>query len=309
MLWEAFMTLLDWVKTLFFVCIMAAISPTVIRIVQQQYHYYTESHTAVACITISGFIDQSASYVQQLHSFFEDPEVKAILLKIDCHGATMGASDSLFREINVLKNECRKPIIGLIENVCTGGGYHIACATDSLIAPSIALIGSIGVAFPHLFQCEAFMKQHNLDYAHLKAGAYTSVFDPFVTLGDAEKIELQKVLDDTYSQLIHHVATSRRLSLEESAHWAEGKLFTGQQAFALGLIDEVGSWSNAIKTIKDKALIEGKIDWIYPPQPCTMWTLLSGHKDSNHTGDWCSALLSTCIRHLRQIPLFLHAAS
>jgi len=264
------MTLLDSVKTLFLVLIIIAMSPMILSTIQKHYTAYMEPRAAVGCIIIHGLINRSDNIIQQLHDFFEDPEIKAILLKIDCHGAAAGAAESLFHEITLLKNEFRKPIISLVENVCTSGGYHIACATDHIIAPGMALIGLIGVSFPRLFQFDACIKQHTIGHTAVKTGTYQSTSDPFVTISDDEKAALQKVLDNAYGQFVRHVAASRHFSLEDANTWADAKLFTGQQAFNIGLIDEIGSLSNAIKAIRDKALIEGKISWIYPPKKCTL---------------------------------------
>lgn len=269
------MTLLDSVKTLFLVLIIIAISPMILNIVQRHYNFCIEPRAAVGCITLHGLINQSENCIQQLHDFFEDPDIKAILLKIDCHGAAAGSGDSLFHEITLLKNEFRKPIISLVENVCTSGGYHIACATDHIIAPGMALIGLIGISFPQLFQFEACIKQHTIGHTAIRAGTYQSTVNPLEELSNDEKTGLQQVLDDAYGQFVRHVATSRRLSLEDASTWADATLFTGQQAFSIGLIDEIGSLSNAIKAIKDKALIEGTINWIYPTKKRTLWNLLA----------------------------------
>ena len=77
---------------------------------------------------------------------------------------------------------------------------------------------------------------------------------------------LQSLLDDTYDQFVDDVAQSRKLSAHAS-EWANGRIFTGRQAHKLGLIDETGSVSDAIKAIKEKALIEGEIRWVHPASP------------------------------------------
>lgn len=279
------MSMFDSLKSVFLLLIILQVAPTLVRGIKKQYIRYLEPHTEVGVISFNGLITEAAPYIKDLRSFFKDSDIKALLLKFDCNGSASGTGESIFNEITTLKQEYRKPVIALVENICASGGYHIACSADYIIAPGMALVGSIGVAFPYLFQLDEFMKQHHVGYVPMTAGKYKAATDPFAPMTDDDKVELQKVLDDSYEQFVHNIATSRKLSVADATEWANARIFSGRQAQKLGLIDEVGSISNATRVIKDKALIEGEIDWVHPHKKVTFWNMLMGQESSvQHNG-------------------------
>ena len=278
------MTFFDYLKSFFLMLIILQVAPTLMNGIKKQYAHYLEPHTQVGLIAIKGLITDSGPYIKDLRTFFKDSDIKAILLKIDCQGSATGSGESIFREIKELKNEYRKPVVALVENVCASGGYHIACAADHIIAPGMALIGSIGVAFPYLFQLDEFIKHHHVGYVSMVAGKYKSATDPFVPTTEDEKVELQKVLDDSYDQFVTNIANSRKLSVADAPTWANAKLFSGRQAHKLGLIDEIGSISNAIKVLKDKALIDGEIIWVRPDKKVSFWGMITGQESNSDDG-------------------------
>jgi len=134
---------------------------------------------------------------------------------------------------------------------------------------------------PYFFQLHDFIEQFKVHYIPMKTGTYKAIGDPFVDLTTQDKELLQGVLDDSYQQFIADVARMRKLALTNSAVWADGKVFSGNQAKQVGLIDEVGSAYTAIRAIKDKGLIEGEIEWIKPPQQTSMLNLFTGHSGSD----------------------------
>ena len=278
------MTFFDYLKTFFLVLIILQVAPPLFMGIKKQYGRYLEPHTQVGLISLKGLITDAGPSIKSLQTFFKDNDIKAILLKIDCQGSASGSGESIFNELNALKNEYRKPVVALVENVCASGGYHIACAADYIIAPGMALIGSIGVTLPYLFQLDGFIAQHNVGYVNVKAGKYKSATDPFVAITEEEKAELQKVVDDSYEQFVENVATSRKLSIADAPQWANAKLFSGRQALKLGLIDEIGSVHNAISVLKNKALIEGEITWVRPHEKSSLWRMISGRETEEDDG-------------------------
>ena len=228
------------VKQLFLILIMVLIAPTIFRAIRRQYSSIIEAKAQVAIVTISGVILESGPVIRQLNGYFGDSSIKAILLTIDCSGAMAGTAEAIFLEIESLKRHHPKPVIGLIENICSGGGYWIACAADYLIAPGTALVGGI-----------------------------SGILDPTSSTKE-DTPQIKSLKDDTYQQFAHAVARSRKLSIAKMDQWADGKLFTGQQALKLHLIDALGSTSYAMETVKQKALIEGDIEWVQQAN-CQNW--------------------------------------
>jgi len=276
-------------KNIFFLLILINIAPPLFENIRAQYGRYVSPKTQVAVISIKGLICDSAHYNKYLREYFENSSIKAILLKIECPGSAAGTGQAIFNELVMLKKDHPKPVVVLVENVCASGGYYIAAGADRIIAPGAAIIGSIGVTIPYLFQLRDFIEEYKIHYTPIKSGTYKCIGDPFVDLTGPEKALLQSVLDDSYQQFAADVAKSRNLSTTELNVWADGKIFSGRQALQLGLIDELGSAYNAIKAIKELAIIEGDIEWVKPPKHTSLLSMISG-TDQDNDGSMLTAL-------------------
>ncbi len=217
---------------------------------------------------------------------------------MECPGGASGTCETIYKEIKSLKTQSPKPIIVLVENLCLSGGYLIACAGDYTVTPGTAMIGSIGATFPSLFQLREFIEKYDIKYKDLKAGTYKAATNPFVDITEQEQQLLQEILDNTYHQFSQIVAKSRKLSLNDLALWADGKIFTGQQAHKLHLVDEVGGPQQAIATLKQKALIEGEIEWVHPKQPAGWLRSLFGTPDYHEDNSLFTGILDTICTHL-----------
>lgn len=265
------MSFFNVLKTLFLLLIMINFTPPLIKSIRKQYHAYAEPKTQVGVLPIKGMLTDSSYYIKQLNTFFKDTEIKAILLKVECPGSAAATAQAIHHEMLMLKKEHPKHVEVLVENVCASGGYYIASAADHITAPGTAIIGSIGTYMPYLFQLKDFIEQFKIQYEPIKAGTYKSAGDPFVPMTPQERALLQGMAQDMYQQFMEDIAHDRGISLTDKDTWAEGKVFSGRQAHKLGLVDALGSLHTAAASIKEKALIEGEIEWVYAPQPYN-WT-------------------------------------
>lgn len=256
-----------YLKNIFYFLLFIQIVPLLVSGIIKQYATFFEPKTKVAVLPIKGTLTSASYYIKHLRDFFKDPHIKAIVLSLETPGGKAGTSQAIYEEIKALKAENLKPIVSLVENICASGGYYIASATDNIIATPSAFIGSIGVyiAQPHL---KAFIEQFKIEYDVIKTGDYKTTGDPLLSQTPEQKALLQGLTNDTYNQFVHDVAQARpKLSLAESAQWANGQIFTGRQGLEKGLVDELGSFSTLEKVLRQKTTIEGKIEWIYPPKP------------------------------------------
>lgn len=229
------MTLLNALKTIIFLTIVLYAAPFLVEKIKKQYISLLEPRTHIGVLHITKPLHSACNLTEQLHCFFKDPIIQGIVIKIDCAETAPGTSQTVFHDIRQLKKEYPKPIIALVENMCLSGTYLVASACDYIIAPESALIGNIGQAFS-----TGSIKKTGLET--------NNTFDG--------------IENESYQQLTKQIALSRKLSLTTVHNWADGKIFTGTQAIALGLINEIGSLCTVIKIIKEKALIEGEIEWI-----------------------------------------------
>jgi len=261
--------------------VIIQLAPMFVKTVKHVYYSFTEPQMRVGVVTIKESLFDSTAYVRQCKNFFEDKEIKALLLRIDCIGGSAGAAQALFNEIKELKKIHLKPVVVWIQNICTSGGYYVACIGDHLITTPSACIGSIGVYIQQP-KFKQFIEQFKASYSVISAGEYKTINNPLLDTTTAQKNLLQDMVDDTYEQFIQDVTESRpQLKINAATTWANGKLFTGRQALALGLVDELGSQITVERAIKQKAPFEGDIEWVFPHKKTGLLQLFTGPKDDD----------------------------
>lgn len=278
-------------KNIFFLLLTLQFVPLLIKNVKKIYSDMTEPKTEVGIINIKGEINESmgARTIDNLRKMFESPTIKAIVINIDSGGGLPGTSQAIFNEIHELKkNISPKYVLALVENCAASGAYYIACAADFIISTPSAIIGSIG-AYARLFSVKKIADKYDLDCDIVKAGQYKGAGNIFSPITSEQKTEIQGVLDNVYAQFVKDVLSKReKCGLSKKSNiWAEGKIFSGEQALKLGLIDQIGSISNAIEALRKHAAIIGKINWIKPDEPFNLIKFLGGDIDS---GDIASAI-------------------
>jgi len=276
----------NWIRNIFFLLLIVQLAPTVIQTVKKYYDEIISAKTKVGIITIKGPISDTSLHAQHLKTFFEDESIKAILLKVDSPGGFAGASASLNYVIRSLKATHHKPIIGWVQNVCASGGYYIIAAADHIIATPLSCIGSIGVYIPQL-QLQDMIEKLHIKYDAVHAGKYKTTGNPLLKNTPEQNAMLQQFVDDTYKIFAQDILESRRTLLTAPAEvWADGKIFTGQRALELGLIDQVGSQIDVEEIIKEHAHITNEIAWVKPPQQPHWLKFFTGaddDSDSDHS--------------------------
>lgn len=263
-----------------FLILMVHILPSVIHMGKYYYDEAFNLKSKVAVINIQGEINSTGNYIKSIKCFFKDENIKAILLRIECAGGSAGSSQVLFNEIMSYKKEYPKPVITLVNDICASGGYYVACASDHIITSPVSIIGSIGSYLAPGFKLKELMQNYGVKYEIVNSGKYKTVLNPFTDTTAEMNVMIQSVTDDVYNQFKKDVAVCRKLSLNDSDRWANGKIFSGRQAFEIGLVDELGSEYNAVKKIRELALIEKdkKIDWIRASVP-TLYERFLGQED------------------------------
>ncbi len=266
----------DYMKNLFFLVILLQFAPTIFNHIKKQYSKIIEPRTKVGLITIKGTISNAHKYTRYLKKYFQKDDIKAILMIIDSPGGAAGSSESIAHELSFLKKEFPKPIICLSENTCASGAYYVASATDYIIVAPSTIVGSIGTYIPYQFKLGNFLKDYNINYEAIKSGDYKLATDPFTDMTAEQRTLLNAITESSYQTFITHVAKHRpKLNVDTHQEWANGKIFTGVQALQEGLIDEIGSRSDALKKLKELAIIEGKIEWVRPAQKTSFWSSLT----------------------------------
>lgn len=228
--------------------------PPMIKNISKHLFDTIEPKNKVGLIIINEMISSSTKTNSQLKKFFKDPEIKAILLKIDSPGGAAGSSEAICQEILRLKKEYPKPIITYCENLCVSGAYYIATTTDHIITTSSALIGSIGAKINTQFKLNELLARYDIKTHSIASGNYKNSLDLYVPMTEEQHAMLQNLTDSSYEQLTLDISKQRHLNLSQKSIWADGKIFTGNDALKLKLIDEIGNLSSAILYLKKQIL-------------------------------------------------------
>lgn len=238
------------------------IAPSLIKNLRTQYTTALEPHAHLATIKICGELNHIDDYVAELKTYFEDQDIKGILLEFDCAGGASGSSQALFQEIKLLKQDHPKPLVAYTTNMCASGAYYIACTADYIVSTPSAIVGSIGT-FIGYFRVNEIMNKWDVNLTEKHSGKYKTIINPFLPTSTENELLLQSVSDNVYEQFTKDVAHQRHLSLSEADQWANGKIFTGEQALKLKLIDATGCKSTAVAKLRELALLkkEDKIVW------------------------------------------------
>ena len=195
--------------------------------------------------------DTTAELIRQARN---DNSVKAIVLRIDSGGGSGLASDIILREIRLAQEENKKPVIVSMGGAAASGGYYIACFADKIVADKTTITGSIGV-FGILHNADELYEKIGITFDTVKKGKY-STFGKGGYLGlhkltkDEEQI-MQENVDEFYDGFISLVAEGRKMDKTKIDELAQGRVWSGEDALKIGLIDEIGGIEKAIELAKD----------------------------------------------------------
>lgn len=192
-------------------------------------------------------------YVSQLRQALEDDDVDAVILRLDTPGGAVVASDQVFRMVRELGG--RKPVIASMGDVAASGGYYIAAAAEKVIANPSTITGSIGVIAVFL-NLEGTASKVGAKPVVIKSGPHKDIGSPFREMTPAERKIVQRLIDEAFEQFVDAVAEGRGLSEQAVRRIADGRVLSGRQAKAAGLVDELGDLDDAFRIARDEAGID-----------------------------------------------------
>jgi len=233
----------------------------------------------VAVLRVEDVILDSRIYLESIESITKDDDIKALVVRIDSPGGAVGPSQEIFSELKALGNEL--PIVASIGGVGASGGYYIACAAEKIYANPGAITGSIGV-IAQFASYEKLLDWAKIDVEVIKSGKYKDVGSAFREMNKEDKQYIQQLIDNVYDQFKAAVASSRDLDPKEIDRVADGKIYTGEQALNLKLIDELGTINDAVTAAGELGGIEGKPEVVnFPKKRSKLFDLLNSKIDAN----------------------------
>jgi protease-4 len=216
----------------------------------------------VAVVEIEGIIVDGATAVRELREHADNPSVKAVVLRVNSPGGVVAPTQEIFAAIQRVRKG-GKPVIASFGAVAASGGYYVATAADRIYANPGTLTGSIGVVM-QMANIEGLLKKVGVEYVVVKAGSYKDMGNFARTMTPEERKILQALLDDVYSQFVNAVAEGRGLDRKDVLAFADGRIYSGQQAQALKMVDDLGGFEDAVEAAGKLANITGRPKLLYP---------------------------------------------
>jgi protease-4 len=217
----------------------------------------------VGVVEIVGVIASSRDTLEQLKRFREDDDIKAIVVRADSPGGVVGPSQEIYREI--IRTRETKQVVASMGAVAASGGYYAVAGADGIVANPGTITGSIGVIMEYTNFRELFDKI-GLAPVVIKSGQFKDAGSPVRDMTPEEERLLKAFVDRLHQQFVAAIAEGRRLAPEKVRELADGRIYTGQDAQEIGLVDRIGNLEDAVEWAGRMAGIEGDIVTVYPPE-------------------------------------------
>lgn len=225
------------------------------------------------------------TFNEAMRSARESDAVKAVVLRIDSPGGSASAADAMWREIRLTADE--KPVVVSMGGVAASGGYWIATAADTIVADPLTITGSIGVFYTLFDVGGLFENKLGVTFDVLKTSPYADALSGLRPLTEPERALLQHSADRTYATFLERVSRSRGLDVAAVDSVAQGRVWTGRQAHALGLVDVLGDLRTAVALAAERAgLGDGPYRTRVLPRPRTTLEQLADAMNARAAGAW-----------------------
>jgi protease-4 len=211
----------------------------------------------IGVVDLDGVILDSTTVVGQLKKFGNDDSIKAIIIHVNSPGGGVAASEEIYTEVKRIRDEKKKRIVSSISTVGASGAYYVSSATNKIYADNGSVVGSIGVISEWVNYGD-LMKWAKLKPEVLTVGEFKDTGDPSREMTPAERAYMQSLIDNMYGQFVQAVADGRHAKVEDIKSIANGKVWTGQQALSMHMIDQVADFEAAVDDTAKSVGISGK---------------------------------------------------
>ncbi|HXW89750.1 MAG TPA: signal peptide peptidase SppA [Terriglobales bacterium] len=224
---------------------------------------FTSFGDKIGVVDLEGVILDPKNVVQDLKRFGDDDSIKAIILHVNSPGGGVAASEEIYRQVKRLRDEKHRHIVASIETVGASGAYYVSSATKKIYADNGSIVGSIGVIAEWVNYGE-LMHWAKLKPQTLKVGEFKDTGDPTREMTPEERAYMQSLIDNMYGQFVQAVADGRHARKEDIRAIADGRVWTGQEALLLHLIDQVADFQAAVEDTAKAVGIRGEPTIVHP---------------------------------------------
>ena len=243
---------------------------------------------------MSGPVLGSDTLIRHIRQVRDDGSIKAIVVRVDSPGGSAVASDAIWRELVITRDQKRdRPLVVSMSDLAASGGYYIAMAAPHIVAQPATLTGSIGIVAGKLVTGGTWGKI-GANIESISSGRNAEIYSPARPFNDSERAELTASLESFYKQFVEKAAQARRMPFAKVDAVAQGRVWTGRQAKEIGLVDELGGLDRAIAVAKQRARIPADSDVevvVYPPRRNVYELIAESFQAEDRAGLALSALL------------------
>lgn len=202
---------------------------------------------------LQGTENPLSRFSQQLDKAAKDRRVKAVVLRINSPGGTVTCSETMYRLVRRFKEKTGKVVIAAAQEVSASGGYMVALSADRIVATPTSVVGSIGVIF-QTFHVEQTLGFIGVKVETIKSGELKDMGSPFRSMNERDRKVIEDMVEGFYARFVGLLRERRGLTDEATLKTAtDGRVFTGEQALALGLVDQLGSLEETIDLARQLA--------------------------------------------------------
>ena len=230
----------------------------------------------IGVVDLEGVILSPQPVVDELKKFGDDSSIKAIILHVNSPGGGVAASEEIYREVKRVRTEKKKKIIVSVESVGASGAFYVAAGCDKIYANQGSIVGSIGVIAQWVNYGD-LLKWAKLKDVVIKTGEFKDTGNPARDLTPSEQAYMQSLIDNMFEQFIKAVADGRGMKHDDVKSIANGKVWTGEQALSMKLIDDVGDFQKVVDETAKSVGIRGEPTLVHPEKDRkTLMDLLLG---------------------------------
>jgi len=220
-----------------------------------------EAKNEIGVLEIDGVITDSNEILKKIRILKKRDAVKGILVRINSPGGAVSPSQEIYEELKKLDEI--KPVVASFSSLAASGGYYIALGARKIVANKGTLTGSIGVIM-NLIDLQELYKFIKINPRTIKSGKYKDIGNASRDMTESEKQILQNMSDDIHKQFKEALSESRKIPFNNLDNITDGRVFTGLQAYELGLVDELGTFEDAISLLAELSKVSVDSELYYP---------------------------------------------
>lgn len=218
----------------------------------------------LAIVRVEGVIDWSENIVGWIEEVRDNDSVLGVLLRVDCPGGAVAPSQEIYDAVYDLAE--KKPVVCSMGTVAASGGYYVSAPAHTIVANPSTLTGSIGVIM-ELSNLEGLFDKLGIKYQSLTSGKLKDAGSPYRPMTKEDREYFMSLLADIHEQFLSDVAQARGMETDALRPLADGRALTGNQALQAGLVDKIGSFSDALDELRGMCNAPADITIVEQPTP------------------------------------------